>query len=162
VSFFSPNRFDAELVSRERPVLMILEDAHWADPTSLELLDEATELVRRLPILMVIKRRPDPASFGRSTGHVGDRGGGIQIDLTPRFPARSQGCPRHPLAFLRSTGRYLRAEISQAGLDPRKRACRSAPDRDPGEIGYTTLILPRKSAQGRGPDRVLNQVVAVR
>ncbi len=87
---------------------------------------------------------------------------GIQIDRTRRFPARSRGCPRHPLAFLRSTGRYLRAEISEAGLTPPKRACRSAPNRDPGEIGYTTLILLRKSAQGRGPDRVVKQVVAVR
>jgi hypothetical protein len=31
--------------------------------------------------------------------------------------------------------------------------CRSAPNRDPGEIGLRLLISPRKSARGRGPDR---------
>jgi hypothetical protein len=32
-----------------------------------------------------------------------------------------RGCPRRPLAFRGPTGRYLRAEISQAGLTRKKR-----------------------------------------
>ena len=38
---------------------MIFEDAHWADPTSLELLTLAVERLQTLPILLVITFRPD-------------------------------------------------------------------------------------------------------
>lgn len=41
---------------------MLFEDAHWADATSLELLDLAIERVRRLPVLLLITYRPEFAS----------------------------------------------------------------------------------------------------
>lgn len=48
-----------EAHARQRPVLMLFEDAHWADATSLELINLAIERVRRLPILLVITFRPE-------------------------------------------------------------------------------------------------------
>jgi class 3 adenylate cyclase len=48
-----------EALSRRGPVLMVFEDAHWADPTSLELLTLAIERLQTLPILLVITFRPD-------------------------------------------------------------------------------------------------------
>src|SRR5215467_5645003 len=42
-----------------RPVLMVLEDAHWIDPTSRELLDLTVDRVRRLPVLLIITFRPE-------------------------------------------------------------------------------------------------------
>jgi class 3 adenylate cyclase len=48
-----------EGLARQRPVLMLFEDAHWADATSLELLNLAIERVRRLPILLLITFRPE-------------------------------------------------------------------------------------------------------
>ncbi len=48
-----------EALSRRGPVLMVFEDAHWADPTSLELLTLAVERLQTLPILLVITFRPD-------------------------------------------------------------------------------------------------------
>jgi predicted ATPase len=41
-----------EALSRQSPVLMIFEDAHWTDPTSLEALSRMLERVRSLPILL--------------------------------------------------------------------------------------------------------------
>ena len=41
------------------PVLMLFEDAHWADPTSTELLSLAIGRLEKLPILLVITFRPD-------------------------------------------------------------------------------------------------------
>ena len=38
---------------------MLFEDAHWADPTSLELLTLTIERLQKLPILLVITFRPD-------------------------------------------------------------------------------------------------------
>jgi DNA-binding response OmpR family regulator/predicted ATPase/class 3 adenylate cyclase len=46
-----------ELLARQRPVLVIYEDLHWADPTSKELLDISVERVRQLPALLVISYR---------------------------------------------------------------------------------------------------------
>jgi class 3 adenylate cyclase/predicted ATPase len=57
-----------EAEARQRPVLMVFEDAHWIDPTSRELLDLAVDRVRRLPVLLAITFRPEfqPPWGGRS------------------------------------------------------------------------------------------------
>jgi class 3 adenylate cyclase/predicted ATPase len=46
-------------LSRQQPIVAVLEDVHWMDPTSCELLDLAVEHVRNLPILLVITFRPE-------------------------------------------------------------------------------------------------------
>ena len=50
------------------PVLMILEDAHWVDPTTRELFDIVIERVRDLHVLLVLTYRPEfvPPWLGRS------------------------------------------------------------------------------------------------
>ncbi|MFQ5973351.1 MAG: AAA family ATPase, partial [Alphaproteobacteria bacterium] len=48
----------AGLAARQ-PVLMIFEDAHWADPTSLELLGQMVDRVQQAHILGVITGRPE-------------------------------------------------------------------------------------------------------
>ena len=48
-----------EGLARQKPVLMLFEDAHWADATSLELLNLAIERIRRLPVLLLITFRPE-------------------------------------------------------------------------------------------------------
>ncbi|WGS22946.1 MULTISPECIES: adenylate/guanylate cyclase domain-containing protein [unclassified Bradyrhizobium] len=46
-------------LAARQPVLIIFEDAHWADPTSLELLTVTLEKVPRLPVLLLITARPE-------------------------------------------------------------------------------------------------------
>jgi class 3 adenylate cyclase/tetratricopeptide (TPR) repeat protein len=46
-------------LSQKGPVLILFEDVHWADPTSLELLTLTIERIHALPILLVITFRPD-------------------------------------------------------------------------------------------------------
>ncbi len=48
-----------EGLARHKPVLVLFEDAHWADATSLEVLDLVIERLRRLPILFLITYRPE-------------------------------------------------------------------------------------------------------
>ena len=54
-------------LARQRPVLMVFEDAHWSDPTSIELLDNVIEQVPELPVLLIVSFRPEFAApwFGR-------------------------------------------------------------------------------------------------
>jgi len=51
-----------ERLTRSQPALMLFEDAHWADPSSLELLDTLIDRLPELPILLVISFRPDFAA----------------------------------------------------------------------------------------------------
>jgi class 3 adenylate cyclase/predicted ATPase len=46
------------LASRQ-PVLMIFEDVHWIDPTSLEALSRAIDRVKTLPVLLIVTFRPE-------------------------------------------------------------------------------------------------------
>ena len=41
---------------------MLFEDAHWSDPSSIELLDAVTELVPDVPALLVVSFRPEFAA----------------------------------------------------------------------------------------------------
>ncbi len=46
-------------VAAQRPVLMVFEDAHWIDPTSLDLLDRTVARVADLAVLLVVTVRPE-------------------------------------------------------------------------------------------------------
>jgi predicted ATPase len=46
-------------VTAQKPTLILFEDAHWIDPTSLDLLDRAVARVADLPALLVITFRPE-------------------------------------------------------------------------------------------------------
>ncbi len=48
-----------ETLSRQSPVLMILEDAHWADPTSLEAFSRAVDRSQTLHLLLLATFRPE-------------------------------------------------------------------------------------------------------
>src|SRR5262245_26653103 len=48
-----------EGLSRQLPIVVVFEDAHWMDPTSRELLDLTVERIRSLSVLLVITFRPE-------------------------------------------------------------------------------------------------------
>ena len=56
-----------EALSRSNPVLMIFEDVHWLDPTSLEVLGRTVDRLKTLGVLLTITYRPEfePPWIGR-------------------------------------------------------------------------------------------------
>jgi class 3 adenylate cyclase/predicted ATPase len=56
-----------QALTRQNPVLMILEDAHWIDPTSLEAFGRAVDRIPSLRLLMIVTFRPEfePPWIGR-------------------------------------------------------------------------------------------------
>jgi class 3 adenylate cyclase/predicted ATPase len=54
-------------LTRESPVLMIVEDAHWIDATSLETFGRVVDRIATLPALLIVTFRPefDPLWIGR-------------------------------------------------------------------------------------------------
>src|SRR5271166_145000 len=98
--------------ARQRPVLVVFEDAHWIDPTSRELLDLIVDRVRHLPVLLAITFRPEfqPPWGGRShvTGlalnRLGERDGEALVqtlagnaalapDIVAEIVERTDGVP---------------------------------------------------------------------
>jgi class 3 adenylate cyclase len=57
-----------ETLAHAKPVLMIFEDVHWVDPTSLEVVSRTVDRVRTLGALLIITYRPEfePPWMGRS------------------------------------------------------------------------------------------------
>lgn len=51
-------RYFAGLATEQIPLLLIVEDLHWMDPTSFALLDELLAGAQRVPVLVVLTSRP--------------------------------------------------------------------------------------------------------
>ena len=48
-----------EALAREGPVLLVLEDAHWADPTTFELLSRLVDRIETLRAMLLVIYRPE-------------------------------------------------------------------------------------------------------
>ena len=77
-----------EALSRFNPVLMIFEDVHWIDPTSLEALGRTVDRLKSLGALLIVTYRPEfePPWIGRpyvttlNLNRLGEREVGALID----------------------------------------------------------------------------------
>ena len=65
---FQALNLQLEALTSSRPVLMIVEDAHWADPTSLEAFGQAVDQIASLRVLLIVTFRSEfePPWIGRS------------------------------------------------------------------------------------------------
>jgi class 3 adenylate cyclase/tetratricopeptide (TPR) repeat protein len=54
--------------ARRQPLLILFEDVHWVDPSSLEALDHLVDRIATLPVLLIVTFRPEFISqwIGRS------------------------------------------------------------------------------------------------
>jgi class 3 adenylate cyclase/tetratricopeptide (TPR) repeat protein len=72
------------LLAEDRPLLIAIDDAHWADDGLLDLLEEAAFRVQAAPLLLLCTSRPELTErrpdFGRATRNV------TQIELRPLQP----------------------------------------------------------------------------
>ena len=59
-----------EVLSRSNPVLMIVEDVHWSDPTSLEAFGRAVDRIASHRVLLIVTFRPEFASPWIGRPHV--------------------------------------------------------------------------------------------
>uniref|UniRef100_A0A973WR89 AAA family ATPase n=2 Tax=Bradyrhizobium quebecense TaxID=2748629 RepID=A0A973WR89_9BRAD len=59
----------AGLAGRQ-PVLMIVEDAHWVDPTSLEVFGRTVDQIKTLPVLLIVTFRPEFSAPWAGQSHV--------------------------------------------------------------------------------------------
>jgi class 3 adenylate cyclase/predicted ATPase len=57
-------------LARQKPVLMIVEDAHWVDPTSLEVFGRTVDQIKTLPTLLTVTFRPEFNAPWAGRSHV--------------------------------------------------------------------------------------------
>jgi class 3 adenylate cyclase/predicted ATPase len=57
-----------ESLARQNPVLMIFEDAHWTDPTSMEVFGRVVDRIKTRRVLLLVTFRPefDPPWIGQA------------------------------------------------------------------------------------------------
>src|SRR6266516_4802843 len=60
----------AAKLATKHPALMIFEDAHWADPTSLELLNRTVDRIKNVPALLIVTFRPEFKAPWAENSHV--------------------------------------------------------------------------------------------
>ncbi|MGA2314585.1 MAG: adenylate/guanylate cyclase domain-containing protein [Xanthobacteraceae bacterium] len=119
----------AELAGRQ-PVLMIFEDAHWVDPTSLEVFGRTVDRIKTLPVLLIVTFRPE---FNAPWAPA-------YTELRRRQPRVHPG-PYHPLGRVAATKQVLHIADIRTEAGYRKR--------DPAYLvfsdlagGRTLLIVP--------------------
>ena len=140
-------------LARGRPAVVMLDDAHWADPDLLALLEDLHRAPWPEPVLFLALARPEPEDWYRGLpaihlGALGPRearrilagavGGGLPPAVVRRLVERAAGNP----LFLEESGRMLvesgalvRAGRAWAVADP------SAIDRVPATLRL--LIVAR-------------------
>lgn len=59
-----------QAVVHSQPTVLLYEDAHWADPTTLEVLERLVDLARNWPLLIVLTHRPEFEPKWMGYGHV--------------------------------------------------------------------------------------------
>ena len=59
-----------DALTHQNPVLMIVEDAHWSDPTSLEVFGRTVDQIKTLPGLLIVTFRPEFNAPWAGRSHV--------------------------------------------------------------------------------------------
>jgi class 3 adenylate cyclase/tetratricopeptide (TPR) repeat protein len=47
------------MLARERPVMILFEDLHWVDPTTMSLLDQLVHQIAKQPVMVLATSRPE-------------------------------------------------------------------------------------------------------
>jgi class 3 adenylate cyclase/tetratricopeptide (TPR) repeat protein len=154
-----------EALARPRPLLVVLEDVHWAEPTLLDLVEHVSRWSRDTPILVLCVARPElleerpqwegvvvrlePLSAGEATELLDalDIGGILSSALRTRVAETAQGNPLYTEQLFAMLAEEARAAAELVALPPTIQALLAARlDRlDPGERG----VLERAAVIGK-------------
>ncbi len=145
-----------ELLARERPLLVVLEDVHWAEPMLLDLVEHVSRWSRDAPILLLCVARPELLEERPQWEGVHVRleplSSGEATQLLDALDAR-----RHPLAGTprpRDRGRAGESALRRAARrdarrgGPRGGRARHAAADDPGAA--RRAARPPRSGRARG------------
>ena len=128
------------------PLLALLEDAHWADPSTLELISACVAAVAGLPMMLIITTRPEAGlewenqegitllnverlSFERSVELVREvaRDAPLPQQMVRDIARRAEGVPLYLEELTKAVAKSLaQASASRAGPGERQRGQRTS------------------------------------
>jgi class 3 adenylate cyclase/tetratricopeptide (TPR) repeat protein len=129
------------LASRQ-PVLILVEDAHWIDPTSRELMELVVNRMSQWPILLVVTSRPEFDPAWRSELHA------TKIELKPIERSDAEflvKCVPGAGAFSDAVVRSIAARADGVPLfieELTKAVVESGPEGRAGEAALRTSAIP--------------------
>ena len=85
-----------EILAGDRPLVAVIDDIHWAEPTLLDLLEYVTGFSRGSPLLLLCTARPELRE-----GHPEWGRSGTMVALQPLGPAESEELIRNLLGHTR-------------------------------------------------------------
>ena len=111
----------AGLGVEHRPVVLVCEDAHWADPSSVELMAGLLDRAPSTPVLLVLVMRPDRQSQGwtllaEARRLLGDTL--VEIPLAPLGEGDSRRVVEHLLAIESLPARLRNMVLEKAEGNP--------------------------------------------
>jgi class 3 adenylate cyclase/tetratricopeptide (TPR) repeat protein len=125
-----------EALARPRPLLVLLEDVHWAEPTLLDLVEYVSRWSRNTPILLLCVARPElleerpqwegalvrlePLSSGEATELLDalDIAGILSAELRGRVAETAQGNPLYTEQLFAMLAEEARAAAELVALPP--------------------------------------------
>jgi class 3 adenylate cyclase/tetratricopeptide (TPR) repeat protein len=140
-----------ELIAAERPLVLVVEDAHWADPAVLSLIETTLEWVTDLPLVLLatartelLEEHPEWAIPGRRTRRItldplAAHDLELLLDAIPGGSALGQGVRRRLVDVADGNPLYLEELVGM--LVDQGRLRRDA-DTWSADVGLDTLRLP--------------------
>jgi class 3 adenylate cyclase len=146
--FFSVRGF-VEAVASERPIVLVFEDLHWADPSLLDLVDMLGGRLRDVPILLLVLARPELLD-ARPTW-----GGGL-----PSYTA----LPLEPLGEeeARELATRLLASLPPASLEARAALFAETAEGNPLFIEQLAAAMAESSDPGSSLPTTIRGIVSAR
>ena len=78
---FAAWRTFLEALAEERPLVLVIEDLHWADETLLDFVDHVVDWATGVPLLVVCSARPE--LLERRPGWGGGKSNALTLSLSP-------------------------------------------------------------------------------
>jgi class 3 adenylate cyclase len=102
-----------ETLAHDRPLVAVIDDIHWAEPTLLDLIEYITHFSRGHPILLLCTARPelrdDHPEWGRA---------GTMVSLRPLGPTESEELIRNLLGDVRLPAKVQTRVVEAAEGNP--------------------------------------------
>jgi len=125
----------AVALADEQPLCLLVDDAHWADVSSLRALDYLARRVTELPVALVVALRPDePAAAARLLDELRTAPEAIRVPLRPLGPE--------------AVARIVREWVASADAE----ACAAAHEITAGNPFYVVELLRALRSGGQAVD----------
>jgi tetratricopeptide (TPR) repeat protein len=105
-----------EASAEKRPLVVVLDDIHWAEPTLLDLIDHVADLSRDAPMLLLCMARPE--LLDRRPGWGGGKLNTTTIQLQPLDEQESEALVDNLLGRARLQGDVLARIVGSAEGNP--------------------------------------------